>query len=518
MTRTGRGLLGALLGALLTLSLHPVSRPYMIGLSSRIPPAMLRECVDSYAKTVPEPKNLVEASLWMQLAAKRIYEFDKLSDKEWKTLMQIAVEGQQHDVTNAFWPQMKAILYEDRGSSKLAEHAWIDASHCVKWDDYQTRRLLQARDRLADITGVKESWQLALLYYARSDDVAMCLERLVKHQLSDAPDDTPSGLELRYATLLNGDLLRHYAHSTKTNVEAMNIVELAAYQPALVPLIGTVSPKRLWAGENTIVVNLEKILRQPEYSRRARKIFSNAESWRALTIRDTNESDAAKYSSTSVVALSLASAALALAAIGTLIWLVGNFVEWRLARSKEIKWYVAVALAIVLGAAVYVLTGYLPASFVIALCAAFLTVAPDRSRKTRPTDLGPLFSLMAVLLGILCSVMLGIYFVISTPEAVMILPNVGVPSEYLDKPVLAGLASVTFGLVMLIAPFWAIAHRVGTPYVLGLILTKFGAFISVASLTLGVILGPMCVYVDRQIDGTLFQLLTNEPLHYYVHP
>ncbi len=513
MTRTGRALLGALLGALITLCIHPDSRPFMIGLMSRISPDMLRDAVDANARTVTVPTSLPQASLWMQLAAARIRNLDRLSPKEVTSLLQIAGAGRKQDHANAFWPQMESILFDESGQPARAIESWIEASRCTKWDDYQIVRLRQARTSLTDITGETKSWQLAFLYYSRSDDVSSCLERLSKHLLQTATYDTPAGLQLRYATLLNGDLVRQYAHSTKTNVSAINIVELAAFPPNLVEIK---SPKRLWTGENTIIVNLEKILGQKEYSDRARKIFLNTESWNALTVQDSNSSDAAMFSMLSVVSSTVASAAVVIAALGTLIWLLSKLVEWRLAQSKEIHWSFAVAVAITLGGLAFLLTQYLPAAFAVSLCAAFLTVAPNKSRKIQPSDLGPLLTLVAVLLGLICSALLATYLVGSTPAAVVVLPRVGVPTDYVDKPILAGLSLITFGLVFLMSPFWALAQRVGTPHVLAMMLGKFGAFVAVMGLTLSVILGPLSVYADHLLEHTLFQMLTNEPFHYYL--
>lgn len=512
MTPTGRAFLGAALGAVITLCLHPASRPFMIGLSVRVSPELIRDCVDSNAKKVVEPTNLAQAGLWMQLSAARIRHVNRLTEKERDSLLKIATVASSQDISNAFWYQMEAILLDDAGRTDKAALAWIQASKRVKWDDYQLQRLQQSRNAISDITGGTQAWQLAYLYGARSDDVSFCLERVVKHLLANAPFETPAGLELRFATLVNGDLVRQNARSTKTNIAATNITELAAFPSAYVD---TVSPKRLWTGQNTIIVNLDKVLKKPFYAERARKIFSNTESWRALTVRDTNESDVAFSAFGSIISATIASASLVIGAIGTLIWLLGQFVEWRLARSKEIHWGVAAGIAVVLGGFVFFLTNYLPAAFAVALCATFLTVAPDRSRSVRPADLGPLFSFMGALLGLICSIMLITYFVASTPMAILILPNFGVPSDYLDTPVLAGLASVMFGLVLLMAPFWAIVHRVGTPYVLSLILKKFGSFMAVLGLTLSVILGPLCFYADRRLEHTLYEFVTNEPVHYY---
>ena len=513
MTPFGRALIGASLGAVITLCLHPVSRPYMLGLGLRASPEALSKCIDSHSAEVSEPKSLDQASLWMQLASTRIRDFDHLSAREHSTLLSIANVAGAHDVPNAFWLQMKAVLYDDMGDRQSAIKSWLDASRCIQWDDYQAKRLDTARNSLIAISGEKKAWQLAYLYSSRSDDFALDLERMVKHLLARAPFETEDGLKIRYATLLNGDLVRRFAKSTRTNVTAMNITELAAFPSAFVD---TNSPKRLWAGEISLIANLGKLLHAPDKAAHAKEIFSTSESYRALSVRDSNEQIVALTAAGSVVTGSLASATLALAFLGLLIYFAGYLVDWRLSNDKEIKWYIAAPIALSLGALAYSLTMYWPAALTLALCSAFLTVAPNRSRRIRPTDFGPLLPFTIILLCIVCGITFGAYLVGSTSYARLILPSLGVPSDYVERPIIAGLATLTFGLVLLTAPLWAIVHRVGTPYVLSIVLRRFGSFMGACGLFLSVILGPVSVYAERYLETTQFELLNKEPVHFYI--
>ena len=511
--------MGAAVGALITLCLHPASRAFMMGVTSRASPVVLKNCLDSNAATLQSPTNLPEAGLWMQMAATRIVKHDKLQPAELDTIIQIAKTAQQRDETNAFWPQMQAVVFQEENQTSKAIEAWTRASTCLGWDDYQTKRLFQARDAMMNVTGVKESWQLAYLYYARSDDVSVSLKNLARVLLATADLDTAKGLTLRYATLINGDLVRKHAHSEKSSINAMDIVDLTAFpSDGLSAPYGTVpGPKKLWSGQAKVVNNLNNILNKPDWAQQTRKIYKENESWRAFTVHDSNPVASEAYAIGSILSSSVASAVVVVAAVGCLFWLIGRLVAWRLTRSKEIKPYVAVIIAVILGSLVDFLTADLAAAFAAAMCAAFLTVAPDRSRKVRPSDLGPLFSFLAIVLGVICSALLTVYLVGATPAANAILTSLGVPSEYVDKPLLAGMSVVSFGLVLLMAPIWAVVHRIGTPYVLSLSLMKFGSFIAVSGLCLSIILGPLSVYADQKIEATFFELVSNEPVHYYLH-
>ena len=519
MTPTSRGLIGAALGALITLCLHPTSRAFMMGVTSRASPSVLKSCLDSNSASLKSPTTLAEAGLWLQMAATRIVQREKLAPSEIATILEIAQAAEAKDRTNGFWPQMEAVIYNEQNQRPQALTAWANASNCILWDDYQTKRLFQARDAMIGATGVKESWQLAYLYYARSDDVSVCLKIVTRSLLEIADLDTAKGMEIRFATLLNGDLLRKHAHSQKASINAMDIVDLTAFpSDGLSAPFGSVpGPKKLWSGQDKVVKNLNQILHKPDWTQRARQIYKDNESWRAFTVHDSNQMASEAYAIASILSSSVASAVVVVALVGAIFWIVGRLVQWRLTRSKDIKPYVAVIIAIGLGGFVDHLTGDLMAAFAAALCAAFLTVAPDRSRKVRPSDLGPLFSLIAVILGTICSALLTTYLIGATPAANAILTSIGVPPDYLDKPLLAGMSVVSFGLVLLMAPIWAVVHRIGTPYVLSLSLMKFGKFIAISGLCLSIVLGPLSVYADQRIEATFFELVSNEPVHYYLH-
>jgi len=488
----------------------------MTGVASRASPAVLANCIDSNAPTLPPPTTLSGASLWMQAAAHRIVNRNGLSEKERASILAIAQAAAKRQKNNAFWPEMEAVIYADGGMMQQAIDAWIRASECPTWDDFQTQRLMLARSSLVATTGIKESWQLAYLYFARSEDVAYCIRSLAGLILSRADYDTPKGLALRYATLLNGEQLQHHAHSTKSSISATDIVNLSTYPAESISAQFRFKPKMVWAGEIKVVNNLTTILHQPDWTQRARKIYKQLEGEGALSIHETNEEQAERLALGSVLCSSIASAFLVVSALGAIIWSMGGLVAWRLAGAKNIKPTVAAGTAIALGGIVQVLTGYFPASIAAALCAAFLTVAPDHSRHSRPKELGPLFGFMAIVLGLTCSAMFAAYLIGSTPAANAVLPSLGVPSDYVDKPLMAGLAAVSFGLVLLIAPIWAVAHRVGTPHVLSLILVRFGSFVCIMGFSLSIVLGPLAVYADRRLETTLTQLVENEPIHYYI--
>jgi len=514
MSPTARAVLGASISALLTLCVHPASRPFMTGVVSRAPTSRLANCIDSNSPNLAPPTTLSEASLWMEAAAHRIVHRGTLTEKEQSTLVGIADAAAAKDKVNPYWLEMKTVFLANGGDLDKATDAWIEASARPLWNDYQSPRWMQARSSLSALTNVKESWQLAYLYYSRSDDIYFSIRGAAEQILSRADYQTEHGLNVRYATLLNADVLRLKSHSTKSCIAALDIIDLTTYPSNSVLVLYRFAPKKVWTGEMTVLSNLTKVLHQPEKKETASKIYGQAEGWRALTIHDSNDETAEILAFSSVLCSSIAGAFLIVSATGGLIWILGLVVAWRLSGEKKIGPVFAAAVAIFLGGLVAALTNYLPAAIATALCAAFLTVAPERSRHSKPSDLGPLFGFMAIVLGLICSGMFATYLVASTAAANAVLPFLEVPSDFMDKPLLAGLAAVAFGLVMLVAPIWAVVHRLGTPHVLSLALKRFGSFVCAMGLLLSIVLGPLAVYTDRQLESTFNALVNHETLHY----
>ena len=519
MSPTARALLGAALGSLLTLVVHPVSRPFLIALTSHVSQPQIKRAVQSNWTSPPPPKTLAEAGLWMELAASRLNSHQRFSTKETQSLLDIVAAAESRDVGNAFWPQMASAILFENGNVAGAISKWATGSLKPGWDDYQIKRLKAARSDLVAATGVQQSWQLAYIYFTRSEDIGACLRATAREILARADYDTEPGLRIRYATLLNADLIREHAHSSATSVSAMDIVDLVTYPAdSLSGSLGTIpSPKSLQTGEVKVVSNFTKILKTPDWTTRAKAIFSNTESWRALTIHDSNRQEAQLLAVSSVVTSSMASVMAALALLGTAIWGLGRFVAWKMRSDKKIGLPTAAAIALVFGGFVFALTKDIAGGIAACLCAGFLSVSPTHTRNARPEDLGPLFRLIVLILSVICSAMFVIYLVGTTSAAGAVFGCLGVPAEFMESPLLAGIAAVCFGMLLLTAPIWAIVHRLTTPHVLSLSLSKFGAFAAASGLCLSVVLGPVAVYADQRLESTFNELVTNEPDHYYLH-
>lgn len=512
MNATSRACLGALLGALLTLAIHPASRPFLLSAAIHIPSQKLESSIDHNLRQPAPPHSLSDASLWLQLACQRIALHQTLTQGEVATTLEIADRAAQLEPENAYWPQVKAVILNTVRRNDEAAEAWQRASRGSVWNDYQTQRLGEARQRLAAISGANQAWQLAYVYHERSDVPALLIERYARMLLSQTGFEKKEDIQVRYATLLNGELLRNGSRSVTLGDHGAKVVELVAYPR---DLMGTSSPKRLWVGQNNLIRQMQAVGMNEETAS-AQNAFNNNEGWRALTPDDPME-HTNELSILSVLSATVIGACAVCAVTGTAIWGIGWAVSRRFGHLPRFSFITVVIMAGVLALATGLLTRDIWAAFVGALAGSFLLVAPNQARRTQPEDLGPLFAFLLLVLSLMCGLVIGAYGIFQTPPAVAILPQLGIPSDYYSTPLLLGLSFIFVSLGIIAVPIWALVQRLGTPHVLGLALRKLGVYLAFGSLVTGIIVGPVAVYLDRQLEQTLSEMVGNEPVYYFVH-
>ena len=512
MTPAARAFWGAMLGALLTLALHPASRPFILGSASRLHAENLSNSLDISASSLKPPKDLLGASLWLQIAFEKVAERrQKLTDQELASVLSIcnaAIEREQPQ--NAYWHQAKAALLMQDGRRGEALDAWMRASRYELWKDYQTERLEQSQQLLAHDTGARQAWQYAYIYYARTDAGAKLIERTARTLLATADYTSAKGRALRFASLKNGESLRLGGRSILVSNHGANIVELSAYPPNLT---GTLSPKRLWIGRTELLASLAKAGPAGDYEK-ANQIFQYNDGWVAL-VNDANFRNMAdQLSLAAVVAAQAPVAAIAIMILGGVIYLLGCLVS-RTQRERTKFGTGLVAVTMVAGSAVvYALTGNVAAAMAVGLSTAFLLVGPAKPRHVEPSDLGPLFTFVILVMSGSSALALGTYVIASSGPAVALASAIGLPPDYSERPALAGLSAVFLALIFIAAPLWALVHRLSTPHVVSVGLRRAGAITGLGGLLLVVLLSPVCVYADRTLTETLSSIAGNEPVYH----
>ncbi len=474
-------------------------------------PAAIESCLDTRTNALRSPKNLAEASLWVQIAIEKMGEHDGLISEERRATFLVVREAIRTDPHNAFWSQILAVLLVDSGQSQRSKQAWLSSAKRTSWQDYQTDRLLAARRRISALTGVGQAWQLAYLYSQRRDTVGAAIERYARGILTHADLDSSESLDIRYATILNGQLLRDGSHSLKAAQYGSNIIELAAY-PA--DMTRTNNPKRLLLGQNRVINSLRALNRTDEATM-AQTTFRNNEAWKVLTQRE-NPEDAARLATILSLASSSAASSFLLASIaGAILWGAGRLLEKFAGSWPMFNPILTTVLGFALGTAVYELTHTPWAAAATALSITFLTTGPRTTRSSASGDLGPLFTFVILTIGSFFALSLVMFSVGQMAAGKVLAPILGFPSEFFGRGSLfAGLSVIILGLVFILAPLYGLVQKRPTPQVLCITLRRMGAIIGIGGLLLTFVLVPAMAMLDRSLDTTLMHLVENEPMHY----
>lgn len=511
MTRTSRVLLGASIGAVLTLLLHPASRPYLLNPFFGPKASSVRR-IEQEDGRPKAPTTVQEGAQWAEVAAEKMATLHSLSKKELVSLRGVVLEGRRRDPTNAFWTQMDAVVEHALGNDKAARQSWIAGSRLSAWDDYQSDFLNAESKALAQMSSAQESWHFAYLYHRRLLAAARLVEKYARRVVAQAASDTRDSLDIRYATVANGALMRDGSRNVEVGEIGAFIVEIGAYPSDLATRR---TPKRLLLAENDFFNRLIQV-GETDRASFVQNQFGRNEAWQALSEQELTGEQARNLGMLALVLSGLPGAILAVAMVGLGVWWIGVLCE-KAFPGAGFGWAFPVLSALVLGAIVYLLTSFVAAAFAASLCGLFLAATPTKQRSMRPKDFGPTFGFTVGVLATATGTSLAAYLVWGTGAADALVPYLNLPGEYFGSSTLfIGLAVLFFAMLFLATPFWALAQRIPTPYVFGQGLKLFGLTLAVSGLLLTVLATPIVIYADQRMGLTLRAMLLNEPVYYHL--
>jgi len=499
MTRAGRAFFGAMLGAALTLLIHPASRPYLLNafLSPSNRPAVAQEA----------PRDVSALSEWMLAVGDKVASNSKLTPLELRNATDAAMSGQRLDPGNAYWRQMLACLKHYAGDEAGARAEWIAASTQDVWNDYQTQGLMRERARLAKDFGGPESWQLAYAYFQRNNHAVVAISSYARSLLASASLTTHDGLLLRAANIQNGALLRVGSHSIALGNSGAEMSEDACHPPGSTP---SKNRHALYLARIKIQDQL-RALNHSDLADQVHRIYNETDAWYAWESADEASDTTRELSLMSMLYVGLPSTLIIVGLLGVVLWFAGHCLR----KLERVQLVPAMVAGIILGFGAFMITLLPLAAASVFLCCLFLTLGPKRERRVKVDDLGPMFSFTVGTLGLVFMMLMAAFILGSSAPAVSILPSLNIPSEYLGgSGVLLGLAIIILAILLLLAPLFAMALRVGTSFVLSSALKKFGAFLGFVSLVCIVVGTPVAIYLDRENAKTLEQTVLNEPVYY----
>lgn len=514
MSRAARAYFGAMLGALLTLAWHPISRPFLFegfthwgaSAAARSTPLLVGNL-----SRLPVPDSELDASLWLQAGAERIWARRPPNDADKEKLVRVAHNAAAREPENAYWRQMESVFLGALGREQQAKDAWVLAARAVRWNDYQSVRLLGVREGLAREEGARLAWQLAYVYGLRSSANAQVIRAFSRQVVGGTELTDPKGLEMRWASVLNARLLRDGARSIESGQLGAEMMEAASH-PAGLPIARS---HRVILLARYDLINALAAAGMAERSAQVNRAYESNDSWIALTRRVDTQEFAGWNILGALAAATVPSSLLAVSALGGMLWIVGLAIS----RSAWIRQLLAPPIAPVIGVVfallAYLATGLALAAIAVVLCFAFLVFTPPRVRTLTPDDLGPLFRFILFVLGVAIASTFGAFVASLSTPACQLLVQIGVPREYYGGSTLfLGLAGILLGLLLLIAPGWALTQRIATPKVVGVAVRDLGCALCAVCLGLAVVAAPAAVYADRELNRNLQMLVENEPTYH----
>jgi hypothetical protein len=496
MTAAERVLLGAALGALVTLAVHPATRA-MYGLWPKSAPVAARPAA------LPLPETAQARAEWVRRALAK-HGTGTLDPEERRTLRTVIRQALRSEPDNAFWSQAQAVLEPEN-----AARAWRRASLGLSWNDHQSRPLLVSAQISDAQAGSPMAWHRAEAFYRRDLASVRKIERTGREMVFSAPDS--AAVERREQTLRNGSLIARGARQVDAAYMAADLIDLCAYPTRL----GDMSQvKRLYLGRLALIERIRESQGE-QRAQQAQQIFWEGDGLRYLVSPERLEEDRRRLTLAAVLCASLPRAFLWIGLAGAAAMLALKLVDRLVFRGRGYRSAGVVVVAAILGTVAAVSSRYSLVGLAVAACTLFLVVGPRTARRARERELGPLFEFVVFLatLGIVCAAVLAM--VVGSAPGQALLSKSGLAGEVLASGLPFSAAGWLFLAALLIAvPLYSLVLRQPTPHVLRVALGKSARAAAGLGILLAVIGGPVCFLVDQDLQAQWNARILNEPAVY----
>lgn len=502
------GLTGALVGALVVLLIHPVTRPFVQNGLWRFGVSQAADQSPTIAQNLnvlPEPSDLVTASLWMSEGCRRIKANHHLTTNELLTFVEIAQASAEREPDNAFWAHTEAIFQQSLGNPEASVRAWKRASRLDQWNDYQNQRLAQYVADLDKEEGRQMAWHWALAYSVKGFHTPALIAQYGLTQLRN-----DNSLDSRLDLIRSGLLVRDGARSRLGGELGWQMIESGALGTS----IALDSRKEFVARRFSFVDQLAQANRNDD-AIYVNSVLASNEAWDAA-LKGIEKQNRPRFLSTQAAIIATLPGSLLLAALAsTLVYALGTLFRSVLFKFKE-GWLLPAILAAVVGSILFFVTRLtFPTIFIIIVLAGFLIrprVAP-LDRKEFHFDAWMVWA----------SAIIGLMFLVAiTGVASFQSPPVKTVDDYADlglnliysRETGLTLAVIFTGALIGLAQVWAYLRR-RDPYIAsGMALKSMGMTGLVVGIVLGVVTCPLVIAADRQLTDTLSQIVQNEPTYY----
>lgn len=507
MTPRARVGIGFLIGALLVLLLHPISRPHFALTIWQSGPSLVATQSPLFRanlKQVPPPRSEDETAYYLLLACEQYLSLgDSIRPDEALFAYQTALNQANRDADNAFWASMAAVFAPN---VTLKKEALRRAASATRYDDRQSGRLQQMVDGLSQEYGGMMMWQPVLASLDRSEAPARALRRATRRVLREASLSATAQYEL----ILIGNLLREGGRSVRVAMHGVRLMEEAT-APQFIdqsPSRATVLRSRAQLMDRLAPLNLAA-------AERANALFLQADSWENVMSRRAQQENTARTGWIALLSSSLPSALLHGWVVSVVICITGLiFARWSgTERMLEIPWPPLAGL--LLGLIAFQFTRLLWPSLWIVLFIAFFLFKPDRVRSREPKELSRAHRLVITLGGV---AFLGFWTAFAlglSPVAHALYPMLAVPTEYRSgSSLLLGLALLMLSLLLFTIPCYGWINRERLASLLPLTLQELGFRLFAISSCLIVLITPVCLVIEQRNTDRMVRFMQNEPTLY----
>lgn len=511
MTRFRRALFGAAVGSLTVLFLHPASRAYYLGALIRQPNSTVRTespWLLENLGVLPQPSNEALAAYWMAAAAEIEQRGTPLDRLQREKLLKIARAFATREPDNAFWSLALSVFGDSFTAGRGELSSWLRASNSLRYNDHQTERLRLVLNDLRIQFGGEQSWMFPYLQTKRSSAFAELVEAYGRRVCRQTIGTSSSAMRLRYATLVNGWLLRDGSRSNRIAQSGIALIEAAAQLPDM----QAARSQRDLALARAEFSDRLSILSFENEAKSANQAFSSNESWTAFLSSAEADDPNKDRRWASVVLASLPASLIVTTLVGAaLVGLAQGFRRLPFLRSVFTMPWCCVG-AVAAGIGIYAGTRLLFPALAAASGFAVFAVTPERLKSRADVEGGFGYRVTLALVGLSIVAPLAAFWVFSAGPARLLSMQLGANGLTFAQPwVLLGVASMGLGAAVVAAPAYGFVMRRQPADLLATILGDLGQGIFVASLIAAIVAGPIAIAADRAVRQPLRMAFENEP-------
>lgn len=558
MSARGKLLLGCGLGGFLVFIVHPISRSLLLYPFLGNNPAITvqKEPICTSPAPIPEPKKLSEMSeieIYRNavliarncLTAKTA----TISDRDCTIALRFLLEADKADPDNAVWLQMAAAVSSRAGRYEDVRSFLYRAAQKTSWRD-GSENIIQAlwRDLSRDAK-IRLSWQGLLALSYRPEDISKLfatltsltksrafllsilqegnvnllrrpkaqpfvqpppnLSELTESERMSAEFERDRDFALRIYLLFNAGLIRDFARSIESGKIAIDVASDVSGVRVAPP--GELRPSVVETLRTQFIAHAHRVLGD-EIGIRTRREFRSNTAWFAI-LRSPNEiaTEQRRIFLLSLFAPIIPSSVFLAGITMTLLGLLG----YASARVWGIFPHPDKRAILVIASVGAVVVWAWSLSWMLGFWCLFLggiIAYPMRTSKPEFTPIRGQKRLMLQLIGTLSFILLLIGYAALNPSQLLIQKQSPFLSRMLtDSSMWGQLAFVILSLVIPLATAWGHLQRKPVLSSIGEAFANIGYTFSIIALLIILIVTPLAIYIDSQLQPIVESWILNEP-------